>query len=178
MLWYFTVVMYGCEHWTIKKAVELMLLNIIVVLEKTVESPLDWKEIKPVNPKGNQSWIFIGRTDAEAPMHWPPDSKGQFIGKDPDAGKDWRQDEKGTTEGEMVGWHHQLYGHEFEASLGIWWGTGKPSVAVVHGIAKSQTQLSNWTTKSRLYWVGLTPHLTWQLINVIFDVDYWLFWIK
>ena len=81
-----------------------------VVLEKTLESPLDCKEIKPVNPKGNQSWIFIGRTDAEAeaPVLWPPDAKNWLIGKDPGAGKDWRQEEKGTTEDEMVGWHHQL----------------------------------------------------------------------
>ena len=80
-----------------------------VVLEKTLESPLDCKEIQPVNPKGNQSWIFIGRTDAEAetPILWPPDAKNWLIGKDPDAGKDWRQ-EKGTTEDEMVRWHHRL----------------------------------------------------------------------
>ena len=86
----------------------------IVVSEKTLESPLDCKEIKPVNPKGNQSWIFIGRTDAEAkaPILWPPDVKNWFTGKDPDAGKDWRQEERGKTEDEMVGWHHQLDGHE------------------------------------------------------------------
>ena len=85
-----------------------------VVLEKMFESPLDNKEIKPVNRKGSQSWIFIGRTDAEAetPIHWPPDVKNWLIGKDPDAGKDWRQ-EKETTEDEMVGWHHRLNGHEF-----------------------------------------------------------------
>ena len=80
----------------------------IVVLEKTLESPLDYKEIKLVNPKGNQPWIFIGRTDAETAILWPPDVKNWLIGKDPDAGKDWKQEEKGTTEDEMVGWHHQL----------------------------------------------------------------------
>ena len=87
-----------------------------VVLEKTLESPLDCKEIQPVNPKGDQSWIFIGRTDAEAeaPILWPPDAKNWLIGKDPDAGKDWRWEEKGTTEDEMVGWHHRHNGHEFE----------------------------------------------------------------
>ena len=85
-----------------------------VVLEKTLESPLDFKEIKPVNHKGNQSWIFIGRTDAEAPILWPPDAKSQLIGKDPDVGKDWGQEEKGMTEDEMVGWHHWLDGDEFE----------------------------------------------------------------
>ena len=90
-----------------------------VVLEKTLESPLDWKESQPVNPKGNQSLIFIGRTDAEAPILWPPDVRNWLIGKDPDAGKDWRQEEKGTTEDKMVGWHHQLDGHEFEQVLGV-----------------------------------------------------------
>ena len=92
-----------------------------VVLEKTLESPLDSKEIKPVHPKGNQSWIFIGRTDAEAetPVLWPPDVKSWLTGKDPDAGKDWRQEEKGMTEDEMVGWHHWLDGLEFEQALGV-----------------------------------------------------------
>ena len=88
----------------------------IVVLEKTLESPLDCKEIQPVYPKRNQSWIFIGRTDAEAetPILWPPYVKNWLIGKDPDAGKDWGQEEKGTTEDEMVGWHHRCNGQEFE----------------------------------------------------------------
>ena len=87
-----------------------------VVLEKTLKRPLDCKEIKPVNPKGSQSWVFIGRTDVEAetPILWPPDVRNSLIGKDPDAGKDWRREEKGTTEDVMVGWHHQLDGHEFE----------------------------------------------------------------
>ena len=87
-----------------------------VVLEKTLENLLDSKEIKPVNPKGNQSWIFIGRTDAKAetPIFWPPDVKNWLIRKDPDAGKDWRLEEKGATEDETVGWHHWLDGHEFE----------------------------------------------------------------
>ena len=87
-----------------------------MVLEKTLQSPLDCKEFQPVNLKGNQFWIFIGRTDAEAetPLFWPPDAKYLLIGKYPDAGKDWRQEEKGMTEDEMVGWHLQLDGHEFE----------------------------------------------------------------
>ena len=90
------------------------------MLEKTLESPLDYKAIQPINPKGNQSWIFIGRTDAkdETPILWPPDVKSWLIRKDPDAGKDWRQVEKGTTEDEMAGWHHQLNGHESEQDLG------------------------------------------------------------
>ena len=99
-----------------------------VVLEKTLESPLDCKEIKPVNPKESQSWMFIGRTDAEAevPIFWPPDAKSQLIGKDPNAGKDWRWEEKGMTENEMVGWHHWLNGHEFEQAP--WDGDGQGSL--------------------------------------------------
>ena len=87
-----------------------------VVLEKALESPSDCKEIQSVHPKGNKSWIFIGRTDAEAeiPILWPPNVKNWLIWKDPDAGKDWRWEEKGTTEDEMVGWHHQLNGYELE----------------------------------------------------------------
>ena len=86
------------------------------VLEKTLESPLDYKEIQPAHPKGKQSWIFFGSTDAEAetPILWPPDANNWLIGKDPDTGKDWRQEEKGTTEDELIGWHHCLNGHEFE----------------------------------------------------------------
>ena len=107
-----------------------------VVLEKTLESPLDSKKIKPVHPKGNQSWIFTGRTDAEAetPIFWPPDMKNQLIWKDPDAGKDWRP-EKGMIEDEMVGWHHQLDGHEFEETSGN--SEGREAwCAAVHGVTK------------------------------------------
>ena len=106
----FPVVTYGCESWSIKQA-ECRRIDAleIVVLEKTLESPLDWEEIKPISPKGNQSWIFIGRTDAEVeiPILWPPDAKNWLTGKDPDAGQDWRW-EKGITEDEMVAWHHWL----------------------------------------------------------------------
>ena len=121
-----------------------------VALEKTLESLLDCKEMKPVHPKGNQSWIFIGKTDAEAeaPILWPPDGKNWLIWKDPDVWKDWRQEEKGTTENDTVGWHHQLYGREFEPTLRD--GEGKGSLAcAVHGIAKSQTQLSGRTTEQQ-----------------------------
>ena len=100
-----------------------------VVLEP-FESPLDCKEILPVHPKGNQFWIFIGSTDAEAEASilWPPDAKSRLMRKDPDAGKDWRQEEKGTMEDEVVRWYHRLNGHEFELSSGSWWFTGKPGM--------------------------------------------------
>jgi len=110
----FPVVMFGCESWTIKKA-EHWRIDVFELLEKTLESPLDCKEIQPVHPKGNQSWIFIGRTAAETetPILRPPDAKSWLNWKDFDAGKDWRWEEKGMTEDEMVGWHHRLNGHEF-----------------------------------------------------------------
>ena len=115
-----------------------------VVLE-ILESPLDCKDIKPVISKRNQSWKFIGRTDAEAPIFWPPELKNWLIRKDPDAGKDWRQG-KGTTEDEIVGWHHWLDRHEFEQAPGV--GDGQESlVCWVHGVAKSQTRLSDWTVE-------------------------------
>ena len=121
----FPVVLYGCESWTIKKADCRRIDGFwIVVLEKTLESPLDCREIKPVNSKGNKSGIFIGRTDAEAPILRPPDAKSWLIGKDLDAGKYWGQEEKETTEDEMVGWHHQLDGHEFEQTPGDGEGQG------------------------------------------------------
>ena len=118
-----------------------------VVLEKTLESPLDCKEIKPVNPKGNQSWKFIGKIDpeAEAPILWPPDAKNWLIGKDPDVGKDWRQEEKGTTEGEMVGWHHWLNGREFEQAPVDGEGQGNLACCSPWGHRESDTteQLNN-----------------------------------
>ena len=120
------------EHWRIDEQIVWAPKNWYfwtVVLEKTLEGPLDCKEIQPVNPKGNQSWIFIGRTDAEAETSvlWPPDEKNWLTGKDPDAGKDWRKEEKGTTENEMVGWHHQLDGHKFEQAPEV--GDGQGSLA-------------------------------------------------
>ena len=118
----------------------------VVVLEKTLENPLDYKEIKSVNPKGNQSWIFIGRTDAEAesPLLWPPDTKSQLIGKDPDAGKDCGQEEKGVTEDGMVGWHYIFNGHESEQA-GRQWRTGKSGVLKSMG---SQRVRHNWWRNS------------------------------
>ena len=110
----FPVVMYGCENWTIKKAERQRIDAFELWCWRRLMRVLDCMEIQPVNPKGNQFWIFIGRTDADAetPILWPPDVKSWLIWKDPDAGKDWRQEEKGTTEDEMVGWHHRLDGHE------------------------------------------------------------------
>ena len=119
-----------------------------VVLKKTLESPLDCKEIHPVHPKGNQSWIFIRRTDreAETPILWAPDAKIWLIGKDRDAGKDWGQEEKGTTEGEMVGWHHRLYGHEFEQAPGVGDGQGGLACCGPWGRRESDTtEQLNWT---------------------------------
>ena len=122
-----------------------------VVLEKTLESPLDCKEIQPVYPKGNQSWMFIGRTDAgaETPILWPPDVKNWLIGKDPDVWKDGRHEEKETIEDEMVGWHHGLGGHESEQGLGV--GDGRGGVLPVPGIAKSRTGLSDWTEWEKIW---------------------------
>ena len=112
----FPVVMYGCESWAIKKAEHQRLDVFEQWYWRTLENPLVSKEIEPVHPKGNQSWIFISRTDAEAetPILWPSDVKNWLIWKDPDVGKDWRREEKRMTEGEMVGWHHRLDGCEFE----------------------------------------------------------------
>ena len=143
------VIMYGCESWTIKKAGCKSWCFWTIVLEKTPESPLNSKEIKPINPKENQPWIFTGRTDtkAEALILWPPDAKNWLIGKDPGAGKDWRQEEKGMTEDEMVGWHHWLNGHEFEQAPGVGDGQGNMgcyspwSCKVRHDWA---TEITNW----------------------------------
>ena len=130
------------------------------VLEKTLESPLDSKEIKPINPRGNQSWIIIGRIDAEAevPILWPPDEKNWLICKDPDAGKDWRQEEKGTTEDEMVGWHHQFNGYEFEQALGVGDGQGSLVCCSPWGYKQSDTiEWLSWTELRSLTRTLLLP---------------------
>ena len=143
----FPVVMYGCENWTKEWCFWT------VRLEKTLESHLDCKEIKPVNIKGNQCWIFMGGTDAEdeALILWPCDAERWLIGKDPHTGKDWRQEEKGMTEGEMVGWHHWLSGQapglsklqEMVKDREAWH-------AAVHGVSKSQIRLRDWTVMTTL----------------------------
>ena len=140
------VIIYGCEldheeSWTQKSW-----CFGAVVLTKTLESPLDFKEIQPVNPKRNQSWIFIGRIDAEVPILWPPDAKNWLIWKDPDARKDWRREEKGTTEDEMVGWPHQLNGHEFEQAPGV--SDGQGSLACCSPRVRKEsdtTERLNWS---------------------------------
>ena len=153
----FPVIMYRCEIWTIKDGWGLKNWCFwIVAVEKTLEIPLDCKEIKPVNTKGNQPWIFIARTDAEAEtsIHWPPDVKNQIIRIDPDAGKDLGQEEKGATEDKMVGWHHWLNGHEFEQTPGD--SEGQGSLACCSSWGHSQTWLSNFTKTSCLMQVNLS----------------------
>ena len=148
----FPVVMYGCESWTIKRAEHWRIGAFELMLEKTLESPLDCKEIQPGHPKGNQSWIFIGKinTEAEAPIIWPPDVKNQLIGKVPDAGKDWRQEEKGTTEDDMVGWHHWLNGHKFEQTPGI--GDGQGSLACYSPWGRKESDTTEWLDWTELNW--------------------------
>ena len=144
----FPVVMYGFESWTIKKA-ECWRIDAFELWcwRRLLKSPLDCKEIQPVHPKGNQSWVFIGRNDAkaEAPILWLLDVKSRLIGKDPDAGKDWKQEEKGT-EGEMAGWHHQLNGHGFGWTPGVGDGQGGLACCSSWGRkALDTTERLNWT---------------------------------
>ena len=161
----FPVVMYGCESWTIKKAECRRIDAFQLWCWRRLLSPLDCKEIKPVNPKGNQPWIFIGRTDAEteAPILWPPDVKSRLIGKNPDAGKDWRQEEKGTTEDEMVGFNDSLIPLTSLILLIQWtwvrassrrcWRTGKPGMLQSMGLQRVGTRLSYWTTTKEGFWL-------------------------
>ena len=143
------------------------------MLEKTLESPLDCKEIQPVHHKGNQSWIFIGRADAEAeaPILWTPDVRSWLIWKDPDVGQDWRQEEKGTTEDETVGWH-QLDGHEFEQALGV--GDGQRSLAFCSPwgcLASDMTEWLNWT-KTCIMEVNW-GHITKDMKVRLRSLDFW-----
>ena len=156
--------MYGCESWTIKKPEHQRIDAFELWCWRTFHSLLGCKEIQPVNPKGNQSWIFIGRTDteAEAPILRPHD-----VNKDPDAGKDWRQKETGMTEDEMIGWHHRLDGHEVEQALGL--GDGQGSLACCRPLGHKEldrTERLNWKLngiKNRLLHSSLT---TWYLLYI------------
>ena len=154
----FPVVMYGCERWTINKA-ECRRIDAFwtVVLEKTLESPLDCKEIQPVHPKGNQSWILIGRTDVEAetPILWPPHVKSWLIGKDSDSGRDWGQEEKGMTEDEMAGWHHRLDGRESEWSPGV--GDRQGGLACCDSWGRKELDPTEWLNWTELYWWDWMP---------------------
>ena len=140
------------------------------MLEKTLKSPLDCKEIKPINPKGNQFWIFIGRTDAEAEalILWPPYANSWLIRKDTDAWKDWMPEEEGMTGDEMVGWHHWLYGHKFEQALGVSNGQGSLAYYSPWGHRESDTiEWLNWTEKRRGCWqqeIQVEKSRRWQEI--------------
>ena len=168
----FPVVMYGCESWTVKKAEKKKeeswaLKNwwfLTVVLEKTLESPLDCKEIQPVHSKGDRSCVFFRRTDAQAetPILWPPHAKSWPIGKDSDTGRDWEQEEKGTTEDEMAGWHHWLNGHEFGWTPGV--GDGQGGLACCNSWDCKESD----TTK-QLNWTQLKLWLEWM--NEVYTVS-------
>ena len=143
----FPVVMYGCESWTMKKAEHWRTDAFELWCWRRLESPLDCKEIQPVHPKGDQSWMFIGKTDVEAetPILWPPDGNSWFIWKDPDAGKDWGQEKKGMTEDEMVGWHHRLNGHRFGWTPGV--GDGQGGLACCSSWGRKESDMTeqlNW----------------------------------
>ena len=152
----FPVVMYGCESWTVKKA-ECRRIDAFwtVVLEKTLESPLDGKEMQPVHSEGDQPWDFFGRNDAkaEAPVLWPPHAKSWLIGKDSDAGRDWGQEEKGMTQDEMAGWHHWVDGRESEWTPGV--GDGQGGLACC----------DSWGCRE----LDTTERLNWNELNVNFD---------
>ena len=158
----FPLVMYGCESWTVKKAEGRRIDAFEWWCWRRLLSPLDCKEVQPVHPKGDQSWVFIGRIDAEAetPVLWPPHVKSWLIGKDPDAGRDWGQEEKGTTEDEMAGWHHWLNGLEFEWTLGV--GDGQGGLACC----------GSWGRRVRHDWVtelNWTEHVNDKLVVRILE---------
>ena len=152
-----------------------------VVLEKTLESPLDCKDIQLVNPKENQPWIFIGRTDAEAEtlILWPPNAKNRLIGKDPDAGKDWGQEEKGSTEDEMVGWYHRVDGHEFEQALGVIDGQGSLACCSPCGCKEPDTtEQLNWLTdhvNTSYFYKGHQIIIIWKRGPTVFEKPFHTF---
>ena len=147
----FPVVMYGCESWTIKKAERQRIDAFELWCWRLFESLLDCKEIQAVHPKGDQSWVFIGRTDeAETPILWPPDVKSWLIGKDSDAGRDWGQEEKQTTEDEMAGWHHWLDGRESGWTLGV--GDGQGGLACCSPWGLKELDMTEWLKWTELNW--------------------------
>ena len=142
-----------------------------VVLEKTLESPLDCKEIQPVHSEWDQSWVFLGRNDAKAetPVFWPPHAKSWLIGKDSDAGRDWGQEEKGMTEDEMAGWHHQLDGHEFEWTPGV--DDGQGGLACCNSWGRKEPNMTEW-----LNWTeGKIPInvIFYHMIYLLFGLKFW-----
>ena len=152
----FPVVMYGCELDYRESWVQKNWCFWTVVLEETVESPLDYKEIQPVQPKGNQSWVFFGKNDAKAetPVFWSPHAKSWLIGKDSDAGRDWGQEEKGMTEDEMAGWHHWLDGCESEWTPGV--GDGQGGLACCDSWGRKESDMTEW-----LIWSDLNGSEKW-----------------
>ena len=158
----FPVVMDGCESWTVRKKNRCFLT---VLLEKTLENPLDHKEIKPISHKGNQPWIFIGRTDAEeAPILWPPDVKSQLTGKDPDAGKDWGKEENGVTEDKMIGWYHWLNGHEFEQTPGD--SEGQEGLACCRPWDHKELDMTVWLNNGFYTHEADLGNVTWFFENI------------
>ena len=164
--------MYGCEIWTIKKSKHGGIYAFeLRCWKKTLENPLDSKEVQPVHPKGNQSWTFIGRTDVEAetfPILWPPNAKtflrrSFLIGKDHDDGKDWRQEEKGLTEDEMVLWHHRLNGYQFESTLGV--SDGQEGLVCCstwsQSVRYNWAKELNWILVHQLYWMYHSDDQSW-----------------
>ena len=147
------------------------------MLEKTLESPLDCKEIQPVHPKGDQSWVFIGRTDAEAemPILWPLDAKSWLIWKDPDAGKDWRQEEKGTTEDEMVGWHHQLNGHGFGWTPGV--GNGQEGLACCSSLSCKELDMTEWLNWTEFPFTQPNSFLRRRLSFCLTCLTFFMLWL-
>ena len=164
--------MYGCESWTVKKAERWRIDAFELWCWRWLESPLDCKKIQPVHPKGDQPWVFIGRTDAKAetPILWPPHVKSWLIGKDPDAGRDCGQEEKGTTEDEMAGWHHWLDGPEFEWTLGV--GDGQGGLACCDSWGRKESDTTEWLnwTETMIRNAGINS----LEIDILFNEQCWL----